>query len=213
MKKIFFFILIFTGFLFPGFREGEPDGFSRRLSDAALARTRHIVRYDGRYVKIGYPGGDVPSGTGVCTDVLIRSYRALGIDLQKDLHLDLKDHFSSYPGVWGLKKPDTNIDHRRVLNLRAFFARKGIALPVTRHAGEYLPGDIVSWELPSGLPHIGIVVDRKTGDGKRYMIVHNIDSGPELEDVLFRYQITGHFRYYGALSSGPHTPLYDDISN
>ena len=197
MKKFIFFILILSGMLLPGFREGEPEGFSRKLSDAALSRTLHRVRYDGSYVKIRYPGGDVPSGTGVCTDVLIRSYRTLGIDLQKDLHLDLKDHFASYPGVWGLTKPDPNIDHRRVLNLRVFFTRKGIVLPVTRKPEHYLPGDLVSWKLSAGLPHIGIVVDRKSSDGKRYMIVHNIDSGPELEDVLLRYEITGHYRYQG----------------
>jgi len=188
-------------FCLSGYRAGEPEGFSRKLSDAAVARTLLQIRYDGSYRKIGYPGGDVPSGTGVCTDVLIRSYRVLGIDLQRDLHLDLKANFSEYPDVWGLKDPDTNIDHRRVLNLRVFFSRKGIVLPVTMNHEDYLPGDIVIWELPSGLPHIGIVVDRMSPDGKRCMIVHNINSGPELEDVLFSYKITGHYRYYGNYSA------------
>lgn len=200
MKKTIFFIIIFYCFSLFGFREGEPEGFSRKLSNAALSRTDCEVRYDGSYKRIGYPGGDVPSGTGVCTDVLIRSYRILGVDLQKDLHMDLKNNFSKYPDIWGLKKPDTNIDHRRVLNLRVFFSRKGISLPVTSNPVDYLPGDIVSWKLLSGLPHIGIVVDRKSGDGKRFLIVHNISAGPELEDVLFSYKITGHYRYYGDYS-------------
>lgn len=199
MKKTIFFILVLLAFSLFGFREGEPDGFSRKLSDAALARAECEVRYDGRYIRIGYPGGDVPSGTGVCTDVLVRSYRALGIDLQKDLHLDLKNNFSAYPDLWGLKNPDSNIDHRRVPNLRVFFSRKGICLPVTRASADYLPGDIVSWKLPSGLPHIGIVVNRRSTDRKRYLVVHNINAGPELEDVLFSYKITGHYRYYGDL--------------
>ena len=197
MKRIFFFFFISCGFLFPGYRAGEPEEFSTRLSDAAVARTLLNIRYDGSYRKIGYPGGDVPSGTGVCTDVLIRSYRALGIDLQRDVHLDIKANFSEYPDVWGLAKPDTNIDHRRVLNLRVFFSRKGIVLPVTMDPGNYLPGDIVRWRLPSGLPHIGIVVNRRAPGGARYLVVHNINAGPELADVLFSYRITGHYRYYG----------------
>ena len=205
MKKTFFFIFVFGCLCLSGFREGEPEGFSRKISDAALARTECEVRYDGSYKRIGYPGGDVPSGTGVCTDVLIRSYRVLGIDLQKDLHLDLKNNFSKYPDAWGLKKPDTNIDHRRVLNLRVFFSRKGITLPVTQEAADYLPGDIVSWRLQSGLPHIGIVVDRRSGDGTRHLVVHNISAGPELEDVLFSYKITGHYRYYGNFSGATHS--------
>ncbi len=197
MKKTIFFIIFLCSFCLPGFRKGEPEGFSRKLSDAALARTEYEVRYDGSYRRIGYPGGDVPSGTGVCTDVLIRSYRSLGIDLQKDLHLDLKSNFFKYPDLWGLKKPDTNIDHRRVPNLCVFFSRKGISFPVTSSPGDYLPGDIVSWRLPSGHPHIGIVVDKRSVDGERYLLVHNISAGPKLEDVLFSYRITGHYRYYG----------------
>lgn len=204
MKKIVFFILILGNLFIFGLRQGEPEGFSRKLSDAALGRTEFNVRYDGRYIKIGYPGGDVPSGTGVCTDVIIRSYRVIGIDLQKDVHTDLKENFNRYPDVWGLKRPDTNIDHRRVLNLRVFFSRKGVELPLTLNSNDYLPGDIVSWKLLSGLPHIGIVVDKRSEDGKRYLIVHNISAGPELEDVLFSYKITGHYRYYGKY---PGTPL------
>lgn len=197
MKKFIFFILISGNIFLFGFRQGEPEGFSRKLSDAALARTEYKIIYDGSYKNIGYPGGDVPSGTGVCTDLIIRSYRIIGIDLQKDLHSDLKENFSRYPDVWGLKRPDTNIDHRRVPNLCVFFSRNGVELPLTMNPDGYLPGDIVSWKLPSRLTHIGIVVNKKSEDGKRYLIVHNISAGPELEDVLFSYKITGHYRYYG----------------
>ena len=204
MKKIIFFTLIFGNILLFGLRQGEPEGFSRNLSDAAMTRTEFNVRYDGSYMKIGYPGGDVSSGTGVCTDVLIRSYRIIGIDLQEDVHTDLKENFTKYPDIWGLKKPDTNIDHRRVPNLRVFFSRRGVELPLTMNSDDYLPGDIVSWQLLSGLPHIGIVVDRRSEDGKRYLVVHNISAGPELEDVLFSYKITGHYRYYGKY---PETPV------
>jgi len=204
MKKFIFFILISGSVFLFGFRQDEPEGFSRELSDAALARTGFKVIYDGNYKKIGYPGGDVPSGTGVCTDVLVRSYRAIGIDLQKDVHIDLKNNFSRYPDIWGLKSPDTNIDHRRVLNLRVFFSRKGLELSLTMNSDDYLPGDIVSWRLPSGFPHIGIVVDKRSDDGKRHLVVHNISAGPELEDVLFSYKITGHYRYYGKY---PETPI------
>ncbi len=197
MKKIFFFILMTFGLILFGFRQNEPEGFGKKISDAALARTECSIVYDGSYRKIGFPGGDVPPEIGVCSDVLIRSYRALGIDLQKDVNLDMKENFNKYPDIWGLKGPDTNIDHRRVLNLRVFFSRKGKEFPVTNDPDDYFPGDIVSWTLPSGLPHIGIVVDRKSYDGKRYLVVHNIGAGPESEDVLFRYKISGHYLYYG----------------
>lgn len=203
MKRVFFFILLISISGLFGFRQNEPEGFSKKLSDAALARTELCVVYNGSYMRIGYPGGDVPPGFGVCTDVLIRSYRVLGVDLQKDVHLDMKENFSNYPSIWGLNNPDTNIDHRRVLNLRVFFSRKGVDLPVTVNHEDYLPGDIISWKLDSGLPHIGILVDRKSEDGKRYLVVHNISAGPELEDVLFDYMITGHYRYYGGYTGEP----------
>lgn len=189
-----------------GFREGEPLGFSKRLTEAAIERTKHKVTYDGSYRKIPYPDGDVPDNIGVCTDVVIRSYRKLGIDLQKDLHEDMTAVFDEYPKKWGHKKPDTNIDHRRVPNLKKLFKRKGIVLKKSRNAEDYLPGDLVTWLIPQpsswfrkreGLPHIGIVVNKKSPDGKRYMIVHNIGRGTQLEDALFEYEITGHYRYYG----------------
>jgi uncharacterized protein len=172
--------------------------FLRHLVNAAIERTSHRVRYDPSYVRMSYPGGDVPADTGVCTDEIIRSYRAVGVDLQKEVHEDMVQNFSTYPRKWksGLGKPDSNIDQRRVPNLMVFFQRKGDALAITNRAGDYNPGDLVTYDLGGNVPHIGIVVDRRGGSG-RYMIVHNIGQGPKMEDVLFNWRITGHYRYYG----------------
>jgi uncharacterized protein len=178
-------------------RPGEPIGFVKALSDAALDQTKRAVRYDGSYRIISYPGGDVPADTGVCTDVVIRSYRTIGIDLQKEVHQEMTAHFDAFPKKWHLEEPDTNIDHRRVPNLQVFFSRRGIVLPITKSAQDYQPGDIVTWSVWTR-PHIGLVVDRRSPDGKRFMIVHNIGRGQELEDMLFSYRITGHYRYYGS---------------
>lgn len=173
--------------------------FLKKLSDAAVERTRHSVRYDPAYVRIPYPGGDVPADTGVCTDEVIRSYRALGIDLQKEVHEDMEKNFSAYPGkwTWMLSRPDANIDHRRVPNLMVFFSRKGETLAVTGRAEDYRPGELVTWDLGGGVPHIGIVTNHKSEQSGRYMVVHNIGRGPALEDVLFSWKITGHYRYFG----------------
>jgi len=172
------------------------ETFETRLVEAALERTKSSVRYDGSYHAIDYPNGDVPANIGVCTDVVIRSYRGLNIDLQKLVHEDMKDNFSKYPSkrIWGLKTTDKNIDHRRVPNLRTFFTRHGEKLSVTNKASDYLPGDIVSWMLPGNLPHIGIVSDQKNSNNVP-LIVHNIGFGPKLDDMLFAYKITGHYRY------------------
>lgn len=170
--------------------------FEHRLAAAAIERTRHEIRYDGRYVKIPYPGGDVPADTGVCTDVVIRSYRSLGIDLQKEVHEDMKAAFGAYPKIWGLTRPDSNIDHRRVPNLARFFERKGVRLSSSTDPSLYTVGDLVTWDLGGGVPHIGIVVDRRSPNGTRPMVVHNIGAGPKLEDVLFSWKITGHYRYH-----------------
>lgn len=172
--------------------------FLEKLSAAAIERTRHAVRYDPKYVQIPYPGGDVPADTGVCTDEVIRSYRALGIDLQKEVHEDIAANFSAYPNHvrWMQSSPDTNIDHRRVPNLRVFFSRKGVSLPVSARAEDYRPGDLVTWDLGGGVPHIGIVVDRKSAPDGRFMVLHNIGQGPRMEDVLFLWKITGHYRYF-----------------
>ncbi|MGP8157728.1 MAG: DUF1287 domain-containing protein [Candidatus Acidiferrales bacterium] len=171
--------------------------FLQKLAAAAEERTHHYVRYDPSYVRIPYPGGDVPSDTGVCTDEVIRAYRALGVDLQKEVHEDMVQNFSAYPRRWPWSRPDANIDHRRVPNLMVFFRRKGESLAVTRSAEDYLPGDLVTWDLGGGVPHIGIVANQKSDVSGRYMVVHNIGQGPRMEDVLFNWEITGHFRYFG----------------
>ena len=169
--------------------------FYARLSDAALELTQDVVVYDPAYFRIGYPGGDVPANKGVCTDVVIRAYRKLGRDLQKEVHEDMKADFAKYPNNWGLKRPDTNIDHRRVPNLMVFFSRHGQKLPVTDNAADYLPGDVVCWMLSGGATHIGIVVDRKSLTSNRNKVVHNIGAGQVVEDCLFEYKIIGHYRY------------------
>jgi uncharacterized protein len=170
--------------------------FYDKLSDAAISLTKDNVRYDGTYHKIHYPNGDVPKGTGVCTDVVIRAYRKLTIDLQKEVHEDMKANFSKYPTKWGLKSTDTNIDHRRVPNLQTFFTRKGTSIAITKNAADYKPGDIVTWMLEGNLPHIGVVVNKKSSKNSGgYMVVHNIGSGQNLDDCLFDYKVTGHYRY------------------
>lgn len=189
MKQLLFLLL-----LSPALLVAPEKDFYQKLSDAAITLTKDKVEYDGTYRKIPYPNGDVPKGTGVCTDVVIRAYRKLGIDLQKEVHEDMAKNFSKYPKNWGLKSTDTNIDHRRVPNLQTFFTRNGQSLAITDKASDYKPGDIVTWMLSGNLPHIGIVVNKKTILGT-YMVVHNVGSGQVLEDYLFEYPITGHYRY------------------
>jgi uncharacterized protein YijF (DUF1287 family) len=171
------------------------DSFFLNLSDAAVRLTKDRVQYDPSYFVIAYPNGDVPANKGVCTDVIVRAYRKMGIDLQKDVHEDMMQNFSIYPKDWGLKKPDKNIDHRRVPNLRTFFTRKGTSLTPTSNPDDYKPGDIVTWDLGKGIAHIGIVIEKSTEDHKRHLIVHNIGNGQEISDCLFSYRITGHYRY------------------
>lgn len=165
------------------------------LLSAALAQTEQRVVYDGSYRRIAYPGGDVPANIGVCTDVIVRAYRAIGVDLQQRVHEDMRSAFHAYPKLWGLSKPDPNIDHRRVPNLQAYLRRQRAELPRSRDANAFRPGDLVTWMLPGNLPHIGIVTDRRSDDGARPLIVHNIGQGPKLEDMLFAYPITGHYRF------------------
>ena len=164
---------------------------------ALAARAREqvgvTVSYNGGYQSIPYPNGDVPRETGVCTDVVIRAMRAFGLDLQKAVHEDMKAHFSKYPKIWGLKTTDRSIDHRRVPNLRTFFARKGWSVPITENAADYEPGDLVTWNLSDSIPHIGIVSDRKTEEGTP-LIIHNVGAGTQEEDFLFSHAITGHYR-------------------
>ena len=173
----------------------QSQSTSKSLSKHAMELTKHKVVYDGRYFSIAYPNGDVPKGIGVCTDVVVRAYRKLGIDLQKEVHEDMKANFSEYPKLWGLKSTDKNIDHRRVPNLMTFFKRKVAEKSISVKASDYLPGDIVCWNLSGGLTHIGIVVDKKSTDGKRNLIVHNIGAGQVLVDCLFDFKIIGHYRY------------------
>lgn len=173
------------------------ENSEQRLVTAAIERSHHEVRYDGAYLAIPYPNGDVPTSMGVCTDLVIRAYRALGVDLQRLVHEDMLEHFPLYPSerIWNLSRPDPNIDHRRVPNLQVFFARHGIALPASDDQQDYSAGDIVTWMLPGNLPHIGIVTDRLSSSGSP-LIVHNIGAGPKLEDMLFAYPIRGHYRFF-----------------
>jgi uncharacterized protein len=171
--------------------------FTEELIRAAVAQTAVRVIYDGSYRRIPYPGGDVPGHIGVCTDLIIRAYRAVGVDLQIQVHEDMTAAFALYPQLWGLSRPDANIDHRRVPNLQTYLHRRGAEIPVGRDADAYLPGDLVTWMLPGNLPHIGLVTDQRSRDGARRLVVHNIGRGPQLEDMLFNYPITGHYRYRG----------------
>lgn len=165
------------------------------FSEAALALTKQQVTYDPSYFSIDYPNGDVPSDKGVCTDVVIRAFRKIGIDLQQEVHEDMKANFKAYPKIWGLTSTDKNIDHRRVPNLMTFFDRKGIQRAISDKPEDYLPGNIVCWNLGGAVTHIGIVVNKKSTDGKRHLIVHNIGAGQVLEDCLFNFTIIGHYRY------------------
>ena len=167
------------------------------ITHAALARTQKDITYDGRYFSIPYPNGDIPDYLGVCTDVVIRTYRKSGIDLQKLVHEDMRANFALYPKRWGLRKPDRNIDHRRVPNLETYFSRHGQSFKVSKKPTSYRPGDLVTWDLDPGrseLPHIGILVPSPNGKGQPW-VVHNIGAGPELSDSLFAWKITGHFRF------------------
>lgn len=169
--------------------------FQQKLSDSAISLTTQKVTYDPSYFSIDYPNGDIPANKGVCSDVIIRAYRLLGIDLQKKVHEDMKYNFNRYPKNWGLKKTDTNIDHRRVPNLMVYFSRKGKTLSKSLNSDDYKPGDIVCWNLGGGTTHIGIVVNKKSTDNKRYLIVHNIGGGQVIEDCLFDFTIIGHYEF------------------
>lgn len=175
----------------------EPAPQAVKLVAAAKKQVGVTLSYDPAYVKLAYPGGDVPEDRGVCTDVVIRAFRALSLDLQKLVHEDMKSAFSRYPQRWGLSKPDTNIDHRRVPNLMRFFERAGKSLRVTKEPGNYRPGDLVTCIVPKNLPHIMLVSDVPSPvDPRRMQIVHNIGGGAQIEDRLFDFEITGHYRYW-----------------
>lgn len=179
-----------------GLRAQPAEDGAQKLVVAARRQIGVTLTYDPAYSRLDYPGGDVPRERGVCTDVIVRAYRdGLAIDLQVLVHEDMRKAFSAYPALWGLKRTDRNIDHRRVPNLQTFLKRAGAALSVSRDGADYRPGDIVSQMLPGNLPHIGIVADDRSADGARPLLVHNIGAGARLEDVLFAYPLTGHYRY------------------
>lgn len=164
-----------------------------RVLEGAYQQVGTTTIYDSSYRRLSFPGGDVPIERGVCSDVIVRAYRHAGLDLQLLVNKDMSGNFRAYPQLWGLTRPDRNIDHRRVPNLAAFFTRHGQSLPVSTRAADYRAGDIVTWRLASGVPHIGLIVDRR--EGGRPLVVHNIGAGTRVEDVLFAYTITGHYRY------------------
>ncbi len=189
ISNLFFTFLLTSSSLF------AQDKFFNQLADSAATLTKQKVKYDRAYFKIGYPNGDVPKDKGVCTDVIIRTYRKFKIDLQKEVHEDMNANFDEYPKTWGLKKTDKNIDHRRVPNLMVFFSKFGVVKKMSEEANDYMPGDIVCWNLGGATTHIGIVSNKKSSDGKRNLIIHNIGTGQVLEDCLFTYKIIGHYNY------------------
>jgi uncharacterized protein YijF (DUF1287 family) len=168
----------------------------KQMLEGAIAQAGVTTSYDPAYVALEYPGGDVPETTGVCSDVVVRAFRKAGLDLQKEVHEDMKAARSAYPTKWGANAPDKNIDHRRVLNLMTYFTRQGKSLSISDNAAAYQPGDIVSWELTNGVDHIGIVTNMLSESGDRYLIVHNIGAGTRIEDVMFAWTIKGHYRFF-----------------
>ena len=168
----------------------------KKFIDAAVAQAGVTTGYDPSYVRLDYPGGDVPKETGVCSDVIVRAFRGIGIDLQKEVHEDMARAFAQYPKRWGLTRPDSNIDHRRVPNLMTYFGRKQKTVVISNEAGDYHPGDLVTWDLGGGVDHIGIVTDMLSSDAARCLIAHNIGAGARVQDVLFNWRITGHYRYF-----------------
>ena len=190
---LFFFLELSASFAGVWNVPGKADPLEMFIQ-AVVEQASYTKTYDPSYVKLAYPNGDVPQHTGVCSDVIIRGLRKIGFDLQKEIHEDMKKHFSVYPKTWGLKKTDSNIDHRRVLNLMCFFTRKKWGLPISEKPSDFLPGDIVAWRLTNGLPHIGVVSSSQEVLSGNYLMVHNIGLGVQIEDVLFGWKIIGHFR-------------------
>ncbi len=194
MRRISIFAIALLIFLASGPALPQ-SAFLSQLADSSALLTKVNVRYDPSYFRISYPMGDVPANLGVCTDVVIRAYRKMGIDLQELVHKDIAANFRLYPKNWKLTKPDKNIDHRRVPNLMTFFERKGRELAISQHATDYKPGHIVCWNLGGGILHIGIVSNKKSPDGRRYLMIHNIGAGQVFEDCLFNYTIIGQYSY------------------
>lgn len=202
-----FLLIVLTAvfcFLSSAFFICQHTEFYKELVNSAIEQTRKPVKYDPAYVCIKYPLGDVPSNTGVCTDLVIRAYRKVGIDLQKEVHEHMLANFDKYPKLWKLKKTDSNIDHRRVPNLMTYFKFQNASIKISKNGNDYKPGDLVTWNLQnkntmSGITHIGIVIDQKSEDGLRPLIAHNIGAGNVIEDMLFSCTIIGHYRFkFGA---------------
>jgi uncharacterized protein YijF (DUF1287 family) len=207
MRRKVAIIAIIASFLTPACARGHERAYQSGQTDipsspreqairAAMEQTEYTHRYDPSYIRIDYPGGDVPLDRGVCSDVIVRAFRKVGVDLQKEVHEDMTLNFSAYSKKWGAKRPDSNIDHRRVQNLMTYFDRKGKSLPITDKRADYLPGDVVAWDLGGGLLHIGMVSNARSWLVGNYEIVHNIGAGARLEDVLFSWKIIGHYRYF-----------------
>ncbi len=175
--------------------QGLAASVGDKIAAAAAAQVGVTTQYDPSYVALTYPEGDVPMERGVCADVVVRAFRSVGVDLQVEVHKDMLYHFTEYPNYWGLKKPDRNIDHRRVPNLMKFFERKGKSLSLKNEKSGYRPGDVVAWKLSNGLYHIGIIGLEKVPKQVRYFMIHNIGQGARKEDVLKAYTIIGHYRW------------------
>ncbi len=189
-------LALLLGAAAPLWAQGVAPNDVERVVAAALEQVGRTLYYDPAYRRLAYPGGDVPVDRGVCTDVIVRAFRRVGVDLQVLVHEDMRAAFSAYPRLWGLSRPDANIDHRRVPNLMTFFERRGASLPVSTDAGAYRPGDVVTWRLPGGRLHVGLVSDVRAPDARRFLLVHNIGAGARLEDILFAYEIIGHYRLF-----------------
>ena len=172
----------------------DTAGFFSRLADSAASLMNNNVAYDPGYYQLSYPNGDVPSNKGACCDVIVRAYRKMGIDLQKEVHEDMSKNFKQYPQKWGELTTNKSIDNRRVPNLMRFFERQNAMLPITQNGTDYKPGDVIFWEL-SNQPHVGMVVKQKSMDGSHNLIIHLIGSGQAIADRLFVYKIIGHARY------------------
>jgi len=167
-----------------------------KFIEGAVEQSKVTTGYDPSYVKLSYLNGDVPAETGVCSDVVVRAFRKAGVDLQKEVHEDMKLAWAEYPKRWGARGTDTNIDHRRVLNLNTFFTRQKKSLPISANRNDYLPGDVVAWELSEGVEHIGIMTDHWSVPEEHCLVIHNIGAGARMEDVLFTWKIIGHYRFF-----------------
>jgi uncharacterized protein YijF (DUF1287 family) len=187
-----FYALLLVAFAAVAPAQDRRPGAGLDLARAAESQVGVTVTYDPSYVRLAFPGGDIPPDRGVCADVVVRAFRQIGVDLQVQLHEDVKRHFNEYPRLWGLRRPDPNIDHRRVPNLMTYFKRQGKALPIS---APYHPGDVVAWRLSNGLHHIGVISQRRASGNNHNLVVHNIGQGARTEDVLHAFEIIGHYRW------------------